>query len=122
MPMDPSAPVSIGAAAERRVAWWYRLRGWRVCARNWVGGGGELDLVVSRWSTLAVVEVRRRETVDQAAMSVDRAKLERTIAAAHALVRSHRLQRYRLRIDVAAVDARGRIKVAADVLGSLPGR
>ena len=34
-----------GVWAERRAEWYYRRRGWRLAARNWIGGGGELDLV-----------------------------------------------------------------------------
>ena len=56
--------------AERRAARHLWLRGWRICARNWIGGGGELDLVGSRWRTLRVVEVRRRPTLAQAFASV----------------------------------------------------
>lgn len=113
---DPAAdPRAIGAAAERRVERHLRLRGWRICARNWVGGGGELDIVASRWRTLLVVEVRRRSGHDAAAASVDAAKLERTMRAAQALVRTHGLQRYRLRIDLVAVDGRGRLDHRPDV-------
>jgi putative endonuclease len=37
-----------GKRAERRAAWWYRLRGYRLLATNeWVAGH-ELDLVVRR--------------------------------------------------------------------------
>lgn len=98
-----------------------RWRGWRLCARNWIGGGGELDLVASRWTTLLVVEVRRRASAEAALASVDRAKLDHVIAAAQALVRTHRLQRYRLRLDLAAVDERGRITWTRDVLAGQPG-
>jgi putative endonuclease len=104
-----------GVAAEQRAARYLFWRGWRICARNWIGGGGELDLVCSRWKTLLIVEVRQRPTVDQAFMSVDRAKLDRTLSAAAALVRAHGLQRYRLRVDVIAVDGEGRLYRRCDV-------
>ncbi|TVR44278.1 MAG: YraN family protein [Planctomycetota bacterium] len=103
-----------GRQAERRVEGYYRRRGWRIAARNWQGGGGELDLVASRWRTLVVVEVRHRRRGDPLA-SIDAAKLARTLTAARALVRAHHLQRYRLRIDLAAVDERGRVSVRAEV-------
>ncbi len=109
---------AIGARAERRVAIWYRWRGWRWCAHNWIGGGGELDLVFSRWSTLLVVEVRLRATTEAARASVDDEKLKRVLGATAALVRAHGLQAYRLRLDLATVDHRGRIAVARDLLGA----
>lgn len=109
-------PRSVGAAAERRAARHLWVRGWRICARNWIGGGGELDLVVSRWRTLVIVEVRRRPTLAEAFVSVDRAKLDRTIAAAHALVRSYGLERYRLRFDVIAIADDGELEWRRDIL------
>jgi putative endonuclease len=107
---------STGAAAERRACRHLILRGWRICARNWVGGGGELDIVASRWRTLLVVEVRRRRDTAAALASVDRAKLDRTLASAKALIQTHRLQRYRLRLDVIAFDDRNRLRRQRDIL------
>ena len=100
-----------------------RLRGWRICARNWIGGGGELDLVASRWRTLLIVEVRQRVSGAAAVASVDRAKLDRTLAAARALVRTHGLERYRLRFDVIGFPNRGAVVWRRDVLRiGQPGR
>ena len=49
-----------GKRAERRAALWYRLRGYRVLARNaWVGGY-ELDLVVRRGRRLVFAEVKAK--------------------------------------------------------------
>jgi Holliday junction resolvase-like predicted endonuclease len=92
------------------------LRGWRICARNWIGGGGELDIVASRWRTLLSVEVRQRVTGAAAVASVDRAKLDRTLAAAQALVRSHGLERYRLRFDVIGFPLTGPAVWRRDIL------
>jgi putative endonuclease len=47
-----------GARTERRAAWLYRLRGYRILATNaWIGGY-ELDLVVRRGQRLVFVEVK----------------------------------------------------------------
>lgn len=92
------------------------FRGWRICARNWIGGGGELDIVASRWRTLLIVEVRQRVTGAAAVVSVDRAKLDRTLSAARALVRLHKLERYRLRIDVIGFPPDGRPVWRRDVM------
>jgi Holliday junction resolvase-like predicted endonuclease len=108
-------PRSVGQAAERSAERHLRLRGWRICARNWVGGGGELDVVASRWRTLLVAEVRRRVDHEVAGWSVDAAKLERTRRSAHALIRQHGLHRYRLRIDLFLYDAQGRLERRRDL-------
>lgn len=99
--MHTASPRSIGSAAETRVVRHLLWRGWRICARNWVGGGGELDIVASRWRTLLVVEVRHRAG-GTGLLSVDRDKLQRTLRSARALIERHDLQRYRLRIDIIA--------------------
>jgi putative endonuclease len=106
----------IGAAAERRAMRMLMLRGWRICARNWIGGGGELDIVASRWRTLLIVEVRQRASGAAALASVDRAKLDRTIAAARSLIRTHGLERYRLRFDVIGFASNGATLWSRDVL------
>jgi putative endonuclease len=49
-----------GKRAERRAEWWYRLRGYRVLARNaWVDWY-ELDLVVRRGRRLVFCEVKEK--------------------------------------------------------------
>ena len=53
----------LGAAGERRAAWYYRLRGWRVVARNVRSRGGEIDLIVRRGRMLAFVEVKTRQSL-----------------------------------------------------------
>jgi putative endonuclease len=51
---------SPGKRAERRAAWWYRLRGYRVLAANAWAGGYELDLVVRRGRSLVFCEVKEK--------------------------------------------------------------
>src|SRR3954464_12875208 len=48
--------------SERRAAWWYRRRGYRVLATNCWAGGYELDLVVRRGRAIVFVEVKCAET------------------------------------------------------------
>ncbi len=111
-----TGPQIQGFLAERRACRHLQWRGWRICARNWIGGGGELDIVASRWQTLLIVEVRQRVDSAAAFASIDRAKLDRTIASAHALVRLHGLQRYRLRFDAIGIDQKGRLVRRRDLL------
>lgn len=106
----------VGDAAERRAVRMLMLRGWRICARNWIGGGGELDIVASRWRTLLIVEVRQRASTAAAVASVDRAKLDRTVAAARSLVRLHGLEQYRLRFDVIGFPTAGSAVWRRDIL------
>lgn len=49
-----------GVVAERRAAWWYRVRGYRVLARNEWAGRHELDLVVRRGRRLIFCEVKEK--------------------------------------------------------------
>jgi putative endonuclease len=51
-----------GYDAERRAAWWYRLRGWRILGKNVWAGGNELDLIVRRGRTLRFVEVKEKKS------------------------------------------------------------
>ncbi|MGH3104490.1 MAG: YraN family protein [Gaiellaceae bacterium] len=44
--------------AERRAAWHYRLRGYRILATNAWAGGNELDVVARRGSRLVFCEVK----------------------------------------------------------------
>jgi putative endonuclease len=118
-PEQSAAPGDLlrrsGAGAERRARWYLWRRGWYIVACNWIGGGGELDIVASRWRTLLVVEVRRRGD-DRPLASIDRGKLDRTIAASRALIQAHGLQRYRLRLDLIGFDGAGRLIRRRDVL------
>ena len=50
----------VGRAVERRAAWHYRLRGYRILAVNAWAGGNELDLVARRGRTLVVCEVKAK--------------------------------------------------------------
>ena len=105
-----------GARAEAQVARYLQWRGWRIAARNWYGGGGELDIVASRWKTLLIVEVRRRLTGADALVSVDRAKLDRTLRAAQALIRAHNLEQYYLRYDLIGIGTDNSLFRRCDIL------
>jgi putative endonuclease len=49
-----------GLKAEQRTVWWYRVRGYRILAKNaWVGGH-ELDVVVRRGRQLIFCEVKEK--------------------------------------------------------------
>lgn len=59
--------------------------GWRIVARNWHGGGGELDLVIERAGALRIVEVRARATDEVPVLeTIGRGKQRRLRRAAEA--------------------------------------
>lgn len=57
------APKTLGHLGEWRAAWFYRLRGYRILARNLRSGAGEIDLVVRRGATVVIAEVKTRQTL-----------------------------------------------------------
>ena len=57
----PRSTSELGRGAERRVAWHFRLRGYRILARNVRAGGVELDLIVRRGQRLVFCEVKLKE-------------------------------------------------------------
>jgi putative endonuclease len=80
-----------GRRAERRAAWWYRLRGYRVLSANaWVAGY-ELDLVVRRGRRLIFCEVKEKagDGFGEPFEMVDAEKQRRLRRAAEAWLAAH---------------------------------
>ncbi len=71
-----------GLRAESVAALLMRLKGYRVLARRFVVSGGEIDLVVLRGQTIAFVEVKARDDLDDAASAIGEAKRRRISRAA----------------------------------------
>jgi putative endonuclease len=86
--MDALRP---GKRAERRAAWWYRLRGYRVLGANERVAGYELDLVVRRGRRLIFCEVKEKtgERFGDPAEMVDAEKQRRLRRAAEAWLAAH---------------------------------
>jgi putative endonuclease len=107
---SPSGFRRSGARAERLAAWLYRLRGYRVLARNaWVGGY-ELDLVVRRGRTLVFCEVKSKsgERHGDPLEMVTAEKQRRLVQAAETWLAAHpKHADCELRFDIVA--ARGKI-------------
>lgn len=70
--------ATLGRMGERRAAWFYRLRGYRIVARNLRLGCGEIDLIARRGRIAAIVEVKTRQslTAGEGHDAVDRRKRE----------------------------------------------
>ena len=79
-------------------------RGWRLVARNWRGGGGEIDLVAERRGVVAVCEVKRRGRADALEETLTAAQRDRIVRAAAAFLGSRPdLGRAEVRFDLLLV-------------------
>jgi putative endonuclease len=81
----------LGRRGERRAAWFYRLRGYRVVARNVRLRAGEIDLIVRRGGLLVFVEVKARQSLfaGHGVDAVDRRKQLQLITLASAYLGRH---------------------------------
>lgn len=77
-----------GRRAESLCAWWLRLHGYRILARNLRTPVGEIDILARRGRILAVVEVKRRESSEVAAQSLPIGQRRRLTRAAGYLLAS----------------------------------
>jgi len=90
----------------RRGEWfalcWFLLRGYRPRHRNWRGGGGEIDLVLSRGPNIVFVEVKSRSSPGYGGglAAVDTAKQRALIRAASAYLSRYDLWERPVRFDV----------------------
>ncbi len=95
-----------GREDERRAAWHYRLRGYRILGTNVWAGGNELDVIARRGRTLVFCEVKGKSGTaygDPLEM-VDEEKLRRIARAGEAWLMGHpELAGLDIRLDVVAV-------------------
>ena len=69
-----------GRKAEGWAAWWLRLKGYRIVARNFRAPSGEIDLIIRRGQVLALVEIKARASLSEAAEALgvrQRQRIER---------------------------------------------
>lgn len=93
----------LGVKGERRAAWFYRLRGYRILERNARLPAGEIDLVVQRGATIVIAEVKTRQTktAGEGHEAVTRVKRERMIKLGDQYAARH--PQARLRYDILSV-------------------
>jgi putative endonuclease len=99
-----------GSKAERRAAWHYRLRGYRILAANAWAAGNEVDLVARRGRSLVFCEVKERGRDDFGAPAefVHAEKQRRVRRAAEAWLAVHpELDGLDVSFDVVAVGPGG---------------
>jgi putative endonuclease len=110
--------TAIGRSAEARVAWHYRLRGYKVLGRNVRAGGVELDLIVRRGRRLVFVEVKAKHgpAYGDPLEAVDERKRARLRRGAEAWLSDHSgSRRLDVCFEVAAVRP-GRIERVSELL------
>jgi len=78
---ERQAAFRTGISAESRAAAYMVAKGFRILARRWKSPAGEIDIVARRRRLLVFVEVKARNTIDEAAESLQ-ARQQRRIAAA----------------------------------------
>jgi putative endonuclease len=78
------AAFRLGLSAERQAAGLLLVKGYRVVARRFRSGVGEVDIVARHGDLLVFVEVKARERLDDAAEAVTPRQQRRIIAAAEA--------------------------------------
>jgi putative endonuclease len=101
-----------GHAAEASVARYYEDRGVVICARNWRGITGEIDLIGRDGDVVVFVEVKQSSTHDLAASHISQAQIGRIFTTVDEFVASEpRGLLTDVRIDLALVDGMGRIEV-----------
>jgi putative endonuclease len=106
-----------GMAAEDQVARLYAREGAQVCARRWRGSRGEIDLVARNGDEVIFIEVKSSRTHAEAAEHLSKAQIHRICAtAAEFLEGEPRGQLTDMRVDLALVDATGRIEIIRNAL------
>jgi putative endonuclease len=110
--MGGATSYHAGLAAEAQAADHYRRAGHAVMESRWRGPGGEIDLILSDGEDLIFVEVKKARDHATALSRVS----PRQIARIEASAAAYAAQQPRglltgIRIDVAMVDAAGRVAI-----------
>lgn len=96
-----------GHGAEWAAALWLMARGYQILAFRLKGRGGEIDILARRGRIVAVVEVKRRTTLELALQAVTPEQHRRLQAAGEAVLRGRpSLAGLTLRIDMVALAPR----------------
>lgn len=89
--------------------------GWQILARRLRTAAGEVDLVAERAGLLAIIEVKRRPTLADAAAALGPRQRARLLAAAEVIMGDHpNWGRAGIRFDVLLVDRAGQVRRIAD--------
>lgn len=104
-----------GLAAEAAACRALLLDGWRVLDRRLRTEAGEIDIIAAKRDMLAIIEVKARPRLADAAMSLGARQRERLLAAAEIALAEHPdWVRPDMRFDLMVVDAAGTVRRIAD--------
>ena len=93
-----------GHGAEWVAALFLMSRGYQILGFRLKGRGGEIDILARRGKILAVVEVKRRPSIDQALTAVTPEQYDRLLSAGRKLLHGRpSLAGHQLRIDIVAL-------------------
>lgn len=106
LPTPKHTPVSF-KDAEHLVGHALRRQGWEILSRNYRGTGFELDLVVKKCGTLAIVEVKHRPnyslTYPQNDQLLNQRKYRSLLKGALSFITKFQISAATIRIDLAIV-------------------
>ncbi len=102
------APRELGKKGERRAAWHFILRGYRILERNARLPAGEIDIVAKRGATIVIAEVKTRQSLaaGEGHEAVTRVKRERMIKLGDQYAARH--PNAQLRYDILSLFWNGR--------------
>lgn len=110
--MSGARSYQAGLVAEDQVAQFYARSGRAVCARRWRGSAGEIDLIARDGANVIFIEVKQSKTHAMAAEHLTPRQMARIYnTASEFLAGEPNGQMTDVRIDLAMVDATGRIEV-----------
>jgi putative endonuclease len=98
------AAFRTGLSAESRAAALLMAKGYRILAKRFRTPHGEIDIVTKRRKILALVEVKARASLDEAAFAVTPRQQARIINAAQAWLAAH--AEFELRFDAIPIAPR----------------
>lgn len=118
--MRPDDRKAFGYSGEGLALGYLFARGYRIRARNWRCGRGEIDLVCEDGRTIVFVEVkaRRGDRWGDALEAVDARKRRRLLALGRVYMGAHRDRP--CRFDVVAIDLAGRRPRITHLRGAFP--
>ena len=106
---------SRGLAAEAAACRALLRDGWSVLSRRLRTEAGEIDIVAARQDMLAIIEVKARPSLADAALSLGVRQRQRLMAAAEIALAEHPdWARPDMRFDLMVVDAAGTVRRIAD--------